>query len=292
MLNQVLSLLYNSIPCLLYRILLGMPICRTVEDAVYVLDAIVGIVGIDHDDNATIGTSQYIPQGGYAQFLKADGLRGKRLGIVRDLFNNIGDDTIMNSTVEQHLKTLRRGGAILVDNLKIANIDEISSSEETALVAEFKIYINAYLNELVASPIRSLSDLIAFNKKNSELERLDYGQEQFIKAEKAALENLAKLTREGFVKLMTKNKLDALVSPGYSVSSILAVGGFPGVIVPAGFDSDRVPFGLCFGGLKGSEPKLIEIAYAFEQATKIRKPPKFNTYKALLNNYSQFKVSI
>ena len=56
----------------------------------------------------------------------------------------------------------------MVDNLKIANIDEISSSEETALVAEFKIYINAYLNELVASPIRSLSDLIAFNKKNSE----------------------------------------------------------------------------------------------------------------------------
>jgi amidase len=80
------------------------PICRTVEDAVYVLDA---IVGIDHDDNATIGTSQYIPQGGYAQFLKADGLRGKRLGIVRDLFNNIRDDTILNSTVEQHLKTLR-----------------------------------------------------------------------------------------------------------------------------------------------------------------------------------------
>uniref|UniRef100_A0A2N9FMM3 Uncharacterized protein n=1 Tax=Fagus sylvatica TaxID=28930 RepID=A0A2N9FMM3_FAGSY len=269
----------------------GMAHLQNIEDAVYVLDAIA-LDFNNHDDNATIGTSQYIPQGGYAQFLKADGLRGKRLGIVRDLFNNIGDDTIMNSTVEQHLKTLRRGGAILVDNLKIANIDEISSSEETALVAEFKIYINAYLNELVASPIRSLSDLIAFNKKNSELERLDYGQEQFIKAEKAALENLAKLTREGFVKLMTKNKLDALVSPGYSVSSILAVGGFPGVIVPAGFDSDRVPFGLCFGGLKGSEPKLIEIAYAFEQATKIRKPPKFNTYKALLNNYSQFKVSI
>ena len=84
-------------------------------------------------------------------------------------------------------------------------------------------------------------------------ERLDYGQDQFIKseatngigkAEKAALEKLAKLTREGFVKLMTKNKLDALVSPGYSVSSILAVGGFPGVIVPAGFDSDRIWFML------------------------------------------------
>ena len=112
----------------------------------------------------------------------------------------------------------------------------------------------------------------------------EYGQDQFVKAEatngignaeKAALVNLAKLTTEGFVKLMTKNKLDALVTPDSSVSSILAIGGFPGVIVPAGYYSIGVPFGLSFGGLKGSEPKLIEIAYGFEQATKIRKPPKF-----------------
>ena len=117
-------------------------------------------------------------------------------------------------------------------------------------------------------------------------ERLDYGQDLFIKAEatngignaeKAALLNLAKLTREGFVKLMTKNKLDAIVTPGNIVSRVLAIGGFPGVIVPAGYGSDRKPFGLCFGGLKGSEPKLIEIAYGFEQATKIRKPPKLTT---------------
>ncbi|KAK7860746.1 putative amidase [Quercus suber] len=183
--------------------------------------------------------------------------------------------------------TVGKQGTILVDNLKLANIVEIyrSSDEGTALAAEFKIYINAYLKELVASPVRSLADLIAFNKKNSKLEMLEeYGQDQFVEseatngignAEKAALANLAKLTREGFVKLMTKNKLDALVTPGSSVSYILAIGGFPGVIVPAGYDSDGVPFGLSFGGLKGSEPKLIEIAYGFEQATKIRKPPKF-----------------
>ena len=117
-------------------------------------------------------------------------------------------------------------------------------------------------------------------------ERLDYGQDLFIKAEatngignaeKAALLNLAKLTREGFVKLMTKNKLDAIVTPGNIVSRVLAIGGFPGVIVPAGYGSDGKPFGLCFGGLEGSEPKLIEIAYGFEQATKIRKPPKLTT---------------
>ncbi|KAK7860745.1 putative amidase [Quercus suber] len=210
------------------------PICRTVADAVYVLDA---IVGIDHYDNATIETSQYIPKGGYAQFLKTNGLRAKRVGIVRD-FYNIGNDTIATQI------------------------------------------------ELVVSPVRSLADLIAFNKENSKLERLDYGQDLFIKAEstngignaeKAALLNLAKLTREGFVKLMTKNKLDAIVTPGNIVSRVLAIGGFPGVIVPAGYGSDRKPFGLCFGGLKGSEPKLIEIAYGFEQATKIRKPPKLTT---------------
>ncbi|KAL4616092.1 hypothetical protein ACB092_07G173700 [Castanea dentata] len=260
------------------------PICRTVADAVYVLDA---IVGIDHYDNATIETSRYIPKGGYAQFLKINGLRTKRVGIVRD-FYNFGNDTITAQIVEQHLKTLRKEGTILVDNLEITNFDEIntSSDEDIAFAAEFKISINAYLKELVVSPVRSLADLIAFNKKNSKLERLDYGQDLFIKAEatngignaeKAALVNLAKLTRKGFVKLMTKNKLDAIVTPDYNAAHILAIGGFPGVIVPAGYRSDRKPFGLCFGGLKGSEPKLIEIAYGFEQATKIRKPPKLKT---------------
>ncbi|XP_062177290.1 probable amidase At4g34880 [Alnus glutinosa] len=258
------------------------PICRTVSDAVYVLDV---IAGIDYKDNATIETSRYIPKGGYAQFLKADGLRGKRLGIVRD-FYNYGNDTILNRTVEQHLDTLRQRGAVLVDNLKIANLAEYysSSSENTALLAEFKISLNEYLSELVSSPIRSLADAIAFNKKNPKLERIDdYGQDLFIKAqatngigkkEKAALENLARLTRDGFLKLMKKKKLDALVTPDSDVSTILAVGGFPGIIVPSGFHSEGTPFGICFGGVKGSEPKLIEVAYGFEQATKIRKPPK------------------
>jgi amidase len=95
------------------------------------------------------------------------------------------------------------------------------------------------------------------------------------KAEKAALSNLSKLSRDGFVKLMTKNKLDALVTPDFSVSSVLAIGGFPGISVPAGYDTKGVPFGICFGGLRGSEPELIEIAYGFEHATKIRKPPPF-----------------
>lgn len=92
---------------------------------------------------------------------------------------------------------------------------------------------------------------------------------------KAALLNLTKLSRDGFEKWMRGKELDALVTPGYDISHVLAIDGLPGISVPAGYDSKGVPFGIYFGGLKGTEPKLIEVAYGFEQATKIRKPPPF-----------------
>ena len=112
----------------------------------------------------------------------------------------------------------------------------------------------------------------------------EFGQDIFLAAqatngigekEKAAVYNLARLSREGFEKLLWDNKLDALVTPGSVVAPVLAIGGFPGISVPAGYDKKGVPFGITFGGLKGSEPKLIEIAYDFEQATQVRKPPTF-----------------
>jgi amidase len=90
--------------------------------------------------------------------------------------------------------------------------------------------------------------------------------------QKEALLNMARWSENGFEKLMKTNKLDVVVTPFSSFSSILAIGGYPGIIVPAGYEKGQ-PFGICFGGLKGSEPKLIEIAYSFEQATLIRKPP-------------------
>ncbi|KAF9620773.1 hypothetical protein IFM89_014506 [Coptis chinensis] len=112
----------------------------------------------------------------------------------------------------------------------------------------------------------------------------EYGQANFLAAqmingtanvEKQFRKIFEKFSREGLEKLMRKKKLDAVVTPGYDISFVLAIGGFPGISVPAGFDKKGVPFGICFGGLKGSEPKLIEIAYAFEQATNVRKPPSF-----------------
>ncbi|KAJ7978585.1 Amidase [Quillaja saponaria] len=267
------------------------PICRTVSDAAYVLDA---IAGVDIHDHATIEASKYIPKGGYAQFLRIDGLRGKRLGVVRDFDNLLyltpGSEIASKETFRQHLNTLRQRGAVLVDNLKLDNITELyftDYGEQVALRAEFKLSLNAYLKELIASPVRSLADVIEFNKKNPVLEKIEYGQDIMLQAqatngigktEKAALEKLERLTKNGFVQFMNKNKLDALVTPGDITARILAIGGFPGISVPAGYSKDG-PFGICFGGLKGSEPKLIEIAYGFEQATKMRKPPPYKKLK-------------
>ncbi|KAL7237403.1 hypothetical protein ACSBR2_003651 [Camellia fascicularis] len=267
------------------------PICRTVSDAVYVLDAIVGFD--PYDAVATRKASKYIPHGGYVQFLKADGLRGKRLGITSYHFFGFPNNSENSHAFELHFNTLRQRGATLVDGLDIPNFDAIINSvfndQDIALLAEFKLSLNAYLKDLLTSPVRSLADAIAFNKKFSDLEKIgEYGQDLFLEAEKTngmgelekkALRNLTEASKNGLQKLMKDNMLDALVTPmSYDflhVSGVLAIGGFPGISVPAGYDHDGRPFGICFGGLKGFEPKLIEIAYSFEEATKIRKPPSF-----------------
>ncbi|XP_044488654.1 probable amidase At4g34880 isoform X1 [Mangifera indica] len=262
------------------------PICRTVADAVYVLDA---IVGFDHNDKATREASKHIPRGGYKQFLKPDGLKRKRLGIVRHTFSSTAKASEVIEAFERHIQTLREQGAIVVENLEIANIDQIldpnESGENYAMLTEFKMALNTYLKGLKVSPVRSLKDVIAFNKKFSKLENItEYGQ-GFLEAAqatngtdyklKAALSNLKKLSRDGLEKLMKEEKLDAVITPDVYIATVLAIGGFPGITVPAGYSNDGYPFGIYFGGLKGSEPSLIEIAYGFEQATKIRKPPSF-----------------
>ncbi|KAH0638718.1 hypothetical protein KY285_035304 [Solanum tuberosum] len=240
------------------------------------------IVGFDRDDfAATKKSSTYIPHGGYRQFLKADGLRDKRLGISKDLFSS--NDI---KTYQQHFNTLRQKGAVLVDNLVIPYTDLVYNAivvaQYIALSAEFKMDLNAYLKHLVHTQVRSLADVIAFNKISA-LEKLKkYGQDIMLEAEKTngigklereALRNITKACKYGFEKMMKENKLDALMSPGADIADLLAIGGYPGINVPAGYDKTEAPFGISFGGLKGSEPTLIEIAYGFEQATHIRKPP-------------------
>ncbi|KAL3621358.1 hypothetical protein CASFOL_036270 [Castilleja foliolosa] len=265
------------------------PICRTVSDAAYVLDSIVGFD--PRDAEATKAAAKFIPMGGYTQFLNKDGLKGKRLGVVRSPFLALSNLSSVSPVFDAHLQTLREKGAIVLDNLEIADIDVIldplQCGEVFALMAEFKLSLNDYLKELSSSPVRSLSDIIAFNQNNPTLERSqELGQDILIAAnstngigeqERWALETMEKLSRNGFEKLMLEHELDAMVTLGSDASTVMAIRGFPAITVPAGYGSDGMPFGICFGGLRGSETKLIEIAYAYEQATMIRKPPSFKS---------------
>ncbi|OMO92848.1 Amidase [Corchorus olitorius] len=261
------------------------PMARTVADAVHLLDAMVGFD--PRDRKATSEAAKFIPASGYKQFLIKDGIRGKRLGVVRHPFLDSLNASIV-AAFESQLGLLRAKGATIVDDLQIANIDIISdltkSGELMLLLAEFKSSLNEYLKELKVSPVRSLADIIEFNKNNPDLEKLrEYGQDTFLQSEQTsgigekernATKYLEKLSHDGIEKVMKDYKLDALVAPGISLSmTVLAIGGYPGITVPAGYESNGMPFGICFGGLKGSEPKLIELAYGFEQATKLRKPP-------------------
>ncbi|KAJ7982256.1 Amidase family protein [Quillaja saponaria] len=264
------------------------PITRTVADAVHVLDI---IAGTDPRDPATKDADSHKPPHGYKQHLIPGGLTGKRLGILRvSPFFNLTrgpDDVAYNKTYENHFKTIKDKGATLVDNLVIPNIDTITnftlSGEKLALLAEFKIALNAYLGELTSSPVKSLLELINFNKNNNNELIDEVGQGLLLEAQSTnglnstvneAISNLTKLT-QGFEKVLTDNKLDAVLIPGIvePVYNLFSIGGYPAITVPAGYDPDDWPFGLVFGGLKYTEDKLIEIAYGFEQATLARRAP-------------------
>ncbi|CAN1307605.1 Probable amidase At4g34880 [Linum perenne] len=251
------------------------PICRTVSDAVYVLDAIVGFD--PRDCEATNEAAKFIPSGGYKQFLKKDGLKGKKIGI---------DSTVL-TTFNRHLEMFIQQGATVIDDLEIANVDMIldpfRSGEVAVMMAEFKVAVNRYLEDLVESPVRSLAEIVAFNVDNSKLERMEeFGQELLVAAEMTngigkneteAIRLMDELSREGFEAVMKQHELDAMVTIGSDVSSVLAIGGYPAISVPAGYDEQGKPFGIVFGGLKGTESSLIEASYAFEQATKARQAP-------------------
>ncbi|XP_020972826.1 uncharacterized protein LOC107632211 [Arachis ipaensis] len=174
-------------------------------------------------------------------------------------------------------------GATLVDDIVIEKTEEIYENAMIALLAELKRDLNSYLENLVSSPVRSLADLISFNYKHYVLEKIvEYPQDMFLDANKndgmsrevqEAISNLERLSENGFEKMMKEKKLDALIYVGQKLVPFLAVGGHPAITVPGGYNNENMALGVSFGGLKYSEPTLIEIAYSFEQATKKRRPP-------------------
>lgn len=274
------------------------PMARTVADAAILLSALTGIDPEDAITNESRGNSSV----DYTQFLDASGLRGARIGVARKSFGfNDRVDQLINSSLD----VMKRLGAELIDPAEIETAGKFDDSELEVLLYELKTDLNKYLAGLgPRAPVRSLKEVIEFNERNKEREMPYFGQDLFIKAEakgpltdKDYLDALAKNQRmsrtEGIDAVLTKHRLDAMVAPtggpawptdlingdhftgGYSSPS--AVAGYPHITVPAGY-IHGLPVGISFFGRAYSEPVLIKLAYAYEQATRFRRPPQFLPY--------------
>jgi amidase len=287
------------------------PMTRTVADAAVLLGA---MAGSDPDDPATIGpTHRSAPTTGvgadprvrptdYTASLDPNGLKGARIGVVRNKY--FGSSPATDRLAEAAIAEMKKQGAIIVDPANIATLGKFDDGEFEVLLYEFKADLNKYLTWLgAASPVHSLKDVIAFNEVHKDQEMPYFGQEIMVMAEKkgplTSAKYIAALTRNrqmaralGIDATMTRFKLDALVAPtsgpaglidlvngdgsfgGSSPSTVTSVAGYPHITVPAG-EVRGLPVGISFFGRAWSEPTLIKLAYAYEQATKHRKPPAF-----------------
>ncbi|HEY3104700.1 MAG TPA: amidase [Pyrinomonadaceae bacterium] len=271
------------------------PMCRTVTDAAILLGTMSGVDARDDATNASVGKSMT----DYTRFLVVDGLKGARIGVQRKSFGfNDAVDKLMNECID----VIKKSGATVIDPADIPTQGKFDDSEFEVLLYEFKADLNKYLASLgPGAPVKSLKEIIDFNEQHRDRELPYFGQDIMVKAqakgpltEKKYLMALAKNHRmsrtQGIDAVMIKNKLDAIIAPtggppwptdlangdhftgGYSTAS--AVAGYPHITVPAGYVFG-MPVGISFFGRAWSEPKLLQLAYAFEQATRARRPPKF-----------------
>jgi amidase len=278
------------------------PMARTVRDAAILLSA---LAGPDDRDPATAGSaSKASPD--YTRFLDPNGLSGARIGVARKYFGfNDAVDQLMGSVLDE----IKHLGAIVTDPADLPSHGKFDDTEFTVLLYEAKADLNAYLaNRGPGTPMKSLEEIIAFNDRNRDKEMRYFGQDVFLKAQAKgpltekeyldALEANHRLSRaEGIDAVMDQFHLDALVAPTQGpawltdlingdhaaggCSNAAAVAGYPHITVPAGF-IDGLPVGISFFGRAWSEPTLLKLAYSFEQATKVRRPPQFLPTSKLL----------
>ena len=269
------------------------PMTRSVTDAALLLNA---MAGSDLDDEATGEAS--VRASDYTKALQRDALRGKRLGIARNFFG-LNDD--VDARIEAALAVLKAQGAELVD-VQVPNTDKYGNAETQVLLHEFKPGLADYLRRYApGARIATMADLIASNRMHADRELRWFGQQHLESAEakgdlgsKEYLEALGTCQRyarkEGLDKVLQEYRLDALVAPtggpawltdfvngdhyGGSFSSPAAVAGYPHVTVPAG-QVHGLPVGLSFVGGAYSDAALIGMAYAYEQATLLRRAPTF-----------------
>jgi amidase len=271
------------------------PMSRSVRDAAVLLGA---MTGEDPRDPATRDSRGHA-HSDYTRFLDADGLRGARLGVARKQF---GFHPGVDRLVEDALAEMKRRGAEIVDPADIPHLGEYDGSELDVLLYELKADLNAYLAGLGAqAPVKNLAEVIAFNEAHRAEEMPFFGQELFLKAQekgplstpayREALDKNRRFSRaEGIDAVMDKLRLDAIVAPtgapAWTIdpvngdhftggsSTAAAVAGYPNLSLPAGLVFG-LPVGISFMGRAWSEPTLFRIAFAFEQATQQRRPPRF-----------------
>lgn len=271
------------------------PMARTVEDAAILLGV---LSGNDTHDPITLGYNRNRIKD-YTPFLNKNGLKGARIGISRNYF---GFHEKVDKLIEDAISVMKELGATIFDPANIETRGRFGDASLTVLLYEFKHGINRYLHSLgPQAPVKSLQEVINFNQNNWEKTMPFFKQEILEMAEKKgslntaeylmALKKCLRLSRtEGIDATLKKFKLDAIVAPtggpawkidlitgdhflGGS-SSPAARSGYPNITVPAGFVFG-LPVGISFFGGPYQEPKLIKLAYAFEQATKHREKPRF-----------------
>jgi amidase len=270
------------------------PMARCVADVALVLGA---LTGVDPRDAAT-ERSRRKGSVDYTPYLVADGLKGARIGVARNFF---GFHERVDAVMEGALEAMREEGATFIDT-ELATGEAYDDSEYEVLLYEFKHGLNAYLQGLGPdAPVRSLEDVIAFNTRNAARVMPYFGQEHLLQAqekgplsERAYRQALARNHRlareEGIDGAITRHQLDAIVAPTNgpawttdlingdhslgSSSSPAAVAGYPNITVPAGFVSG-LPIGISFFSSAFREPTLLKLAFAFERATNVRRPPQF-----------------
>lgn len=269
------------------------PMGRDVADVATVLSA---IAGSDPRDAATAEADGHATD--YTQYLDVHALQDKRIGVVREL---AGSNPDVLALLNQTITILRKAGATVIDPVELPHLGEYDKDEMTVMLYEFKHDINAYLATRRNLPVHSLAELIAWNKAHASDEMPWFGQDIFVQAQASgtlqdpvytdALARAKKLSGpEGIDAALAADDLDALLAPaqgpawvidlvngdheGSSAYSPAAVAGYPSITVPAGF-VHGLPVGMLFFAGKWSEPTLIGMAHAYEQATHARRNPEF-----------------
>jgi amidase len=272
------------------------PMTRTVRDAAILLGAACGVDPRDPATSASAGRFH----ADYTTFLDPAGLKGARLGIARNF--PFSDGRVM-ALFEQAIADLKAGGAVIVDPASLPAMDVFQDLPTLVLNYEFKANINRYFESRgPGAPVKSLAELIAFNERNRDREMPYFGHERLVISEKTtsldaeeyrkAVATIQRLTRaDGIDKVVQQHRLDAIVAPttgpawlidhvigdrfdGGSSAGPAAIAGYPDITVPMGLVAG-LPVGISFFGRAWSEPTLLRVAYAYEQATKRRQPPRY-----------------